>query len=1619
MKRILLFMLLCLVSLGFSQTQNALSFDGTDDCVNISAAVTSATTTQPITIEAWIYPTTDSDTRLIASKYYGGDASKCNFLLTRNPSQKIFIAANGSNVITSNGTVPLNAWTHIAVVFQSGTNNTKIYINGILDISGSLTYNTVNTSTVMQIGQFTNITSYPVYQEWAGNTDEFRLWNTVRTQAQIYENMNAPLTGSETGLVAYYGFNQGTANGTNTGLTTLTDLTGHGWNGALVGFALTGSISNWVGGVTFSPPPSPAALEATYISSSFFTANWSSSTGSTGYKLDIATDSLFTQYVSAYNDLDVGDVTECSITGLSDQTTYYYRVRAYNPIGSSGNSNIVSVFTEDPLVPDVPSAFSAENITTDSFRAVWSLEDRAWGYYIDVASDSSFSDHVAGYSAKDVGNTTSVTVIPLAMDTEYFYRVRAYNAGGTSESSNTVYVKTIYSTAPVATAPFSGSGTAGDPYVIANLNNLYWIAENSTRWGYHYIQTADIDAGVTKYWFAGQGWTPIGNYTTKFTGSYKGDQHLIERLYINRPSQSAIGLFGCIAGASISNLGLTYCEFTASKNVGGIAGSGYYADGSVSNIEYCFTSGEIISTDDSWNYAGGIIGEGDYTSVNNCYSYCNVYGIKYAGGLVGDISGASINNSYSTGNVNPPVNISYWNGGLCGGSGGTIASSFWDTETSGYTTSHGGIGKTTVQMMTQSTFTSADWDFVDTWESAEGYPRLKWQDYTPDFVATLGASDITSSTIRITGSVYSIGELPIIQHGVCWNTTGNPTVNDLKTDEGSMVEAEQFITQMTGLYQGTLYYTRTYISNGKAVVYGKQITVSTSQIAFEQPAGDGTEIDPYQISSLENLYWMSSGDSEVSTPPRSVRWASHYVQTADIDASATGTWFSGQGWIPVGDAETQFTGKYNGQGHIITGLSIERTIDGYDLIEFIGLFGYIVNSEIRNVNLINTNIKGGKYVGGIAGYSTSSVIDNCSSEGFLQGSFIGGIAGDNNNSTISNSSSLSEISCWVPDSWEGHFTSVAGGLVGINSSSVIINCSYDSILHGADLIGGLVGYNRVQSQIKNCYSKGSVSGANKIGGLVGNNIEGSTITDSYNTGSVQGDNEVGGLVGYNDYSTVFGSSTVTNCYSTGTVTGVNRGGLIGINDGESIIQNSYWDINTSGLSWSAGGIGLLTPEMRNKSIYIAKGWDFIGESTNGTEDFWNIHPFYNDGYPFLNYQEGVPPGDGSIEYPYLISCMDDLVAISENYSYWNYNYLQTDDIDASETVSLNAGAGWTPIGNYNHVFSGTYNGQNYDISGLYIYSSTADYVGFFGKTSGAYLSNINLTGVSITADSYVGGVSGYNIGSTVENCSSTGSVTGNASTGGLVGANWNSSIISNSWSDCNVEGITNTGGLVGYNYNSSSVGNCYSRSNIVSAGSYGGGLVGRNFDASINYCYSTGAVSGDPLTIGGLTGCTNTPATASFWDTESSGLITSPSGTGKTTAEMKAIATFTNAGWDFTGETANGTNDYWNIGTFENDGYPYLSWQMIMFESPQNVNGTMTGADFILNWNEVSGASSYSVYSTEDPYAAFPTGWNLENSGIAGSSWTDFSVTAAKKFYVVVAVTAKAENINQSVKVEK
>ena len=132
---------------------------------------------------------------------------------------------------------------------------------------------------------------------------------------------------------------------------------------------------------------------------------------------------------------------------------------------------------------------------------------------------------------------------------------------------------------------------------------------------------------------------------------------------------------------------------------------------------------------------------------------------------------------------------------------------------------------------------------------------------------------------------------------------------------------------------------------------------------------------------------------------------------------------------------------------------------------------------------------------------------------------------------------------------------------------------------------------------------------------------------------------------------------------------------------------------------------------------------------------------------------------------------------------------------------------------------------------------------------------------------------------------------------------------------------------------------CYA-TGAVSGTDFVGGLCGYN-RRTITSCYATGAVSGTSSSVGGLCGENYYYSTISrsFWDIQTSGMTTSAGGTGKTTAQMQTLSTFTSAGWDFTNETTNGRNEIWRM-CINGVDYPHLNWESIDgdFSCPDGIN---------------------------------------------------------------------------------
>ncbi|MGB8225419.1 MAG: GLUG motif-containing protein, partial [Sedimentisphaerales bacterium] len=314
-----------------------------------------------------------------------------------------------------------------------------------------------------------------------------------------------------------------------------------------------------------------------------------------------------------------------------------------------------------------------------------------------------------------------------------------------------------------------GSGTEQDPYIITDVYQLQEMNNDVDAW---YELGNDIDASDTINWNGGEGFVPIGNYSTdNFTGNFDGKNLIITNLFINRiESQSQYqGLFAFVNGGNIQNVGLTNVYVSGGRFVGGLVA--YQIAGTISNS---YSTGEILGNS---HYVGGLIGFSvSGTIVSNSHSISNVSGVEYIGGLVGMGYGLTISNSYSistvsgawdigglVGQIGGPISNSYsistvsgedFVGGLVGDAPGwaqTISNSYSISTVSGndfvgglvgnncnygtcldsywnidlFPTSACGEGKTTVEMKQIGTFTN--WDFTQTWgiEDNQTYPFLK------------------------------------------------------------------------------------------------------------------------------------------------------------------------------------------------------------------------------------------------------------------------------------------------------------------------------------------------------------------------------------------------------------------------------------------------------------------------------------------------------------------------------------------------------------------------------------------------------------------------------------------------------------------------------------------------------------------------------------------------------------------------------------------------------------------------------------------------------------------------------------------------------------------------------
>lgn len=186
----------------------------------------------------------------------------------------------------------------------------------------------------------------------------------------------------------------------------------------------------------------------------------------------------------------------------------------------------------------------------------------------------------------------------------------------------------------------TGSGTIGDPYIIENVTDLQNIENDLTA---YYELGGNIDASATTGWNGGAGFDPI----ILFTGQLDGKGFTISDLFINRPTESYVGLIGYINGnVVLKNIAMTGVDITGKSYVGALFGTA--GSGDVLDIGNCSSAGSVTGVLD---HIGGLIGDTWDGTIDDCYSSCTISGRVNVGGLIGYSIDMTITNCYATGTV--------------------------------------------------------------------------------------------------------------------------------------------------------------------------------------------------------------------------------------------------------------------------------------------------------------------------------------------------------------------------------------------------------------------------------------------------------------------------------------------------------------------------------------------------------------------------------------------------------------------------------------------------------------------------------------------------------------------------------------------------------------------------------------------------------------------------------------------------------------------------------------------------------------------------------------------------------------------------------------------------------
>ncbi len=1131
------------------------------------------------------------------------------------------------------------------------------------------------------------------------------------------------------------------------------------------------------------------------------------------YREDGTSDWINTDPVTVYEP----QVIQVEISGLEKGTTYEHgAVLEWDGQQHSTFTNVFRTHRDLEVITMYP-----DNLLSNSTI----LRGEVTHLYVEEA-EVSFEYRSDGENVWErvvIGNVTEPTEFSLELDDLDPYIYQRYRATAEFEGEGFTGDTVLYMVQPTEPEWCDDEKS----YQITDVFDLQWMKNDL---GSNYTIVNDIDATASENFFGGvTGFVPVGTYrfldsSVRFHGRLDGRNHTIDGLYINRPYEEYVGLFGCIERAEVKDARAVNFTVNGGSYVGGLIGynqgtvQNSYATGSVNGgsrvgglvglnagtVTNSYATGSVSGDSD----VGGLVGYNSYSTVENSYATGNVSGNEYVGGLVGvnwgtvsnsNASGSASGNEYVGGLVggneygtvsnsyaNGSVSGSYDVGGLVGFNEGTVENSHYDIDSTLINSEHhitlGGLfNEQFMDWLNNDRYLNIS-DYSDTLVHVNDHYEIGCVDGLRDL---LGFADRKGYKFRLVADIDLSGEPGLhIPYLVADINGDNHTISNLIIDiafsdhvgmfghvEGGelanigMLDVDMFgrnnVGGIVGLNEGTVLNS-----------YAIGDVVGNEMVGGLVGLNEGTVLNSYAIGDVVGnemvggLVGLNEGSVEKS----------HY----DIDS----TLINSEHHITLGGIfNEQFMDWLNNGRHLAIAEYSDTLIPVDD------------NYEIRTVDGLGDLL-------GFAdreGYKFSLAADlDLSDEAGL---YIPYLAADfdGDNHTISN------LHIDIP------FSDHVGMFGHVDGSEVINIGMLDVDVFGRNRVGGLVGWN-YRGNVSNSYVTGDVTGRDYVGVLVGFSERG-TVEKSYAAGTVSGELGVGGLMGKN-------RGTLNNSYAAGTMNGNEYlGGLVGQNSGT--VSNSYATGTLSGGDRVGGLVG--------------ENWGKVSNSN----------------------------ASGNVTGGY---CVGGLV-----------------------------GENWVIVSNSNA--SGSVTGS-WRVGGLV--GCNYEYRGGRGEISYSF---------------------------------ATGNVSGEFGVGGLVG--WNEGAVEKSYVTGDVRGGSLVGGFVGLHFwgYDCPISNCYATGQVYGNDTVGG-FVGYNRD-TIKYSYSIGGVDGNH-SIGGFGGRNEGTISNSFWDIETSGHSTSNGGVGKTTEEMKDVATYTDLGtdgleepWDFAGNPNDdkGDEDIWHMDERVKDGYPFLNWE--------------------------------------------------------------------------------------------